>query len=100
MKTHRLRTDPLPFQNVWTGRQTFQVRPDNEYKVEDILILEETATDTENPMAAVIRPDYTGREIYANVTHIMRGPVYGLMAGWVAMSIQIFFRYKANVDSR
>lgn len=100
MKTHHLRTDPAPFNDLWKDRQKFQCRPDNEFAIGDTLCLQETATDTENPMAAVVRPDYTGREIHASVTHIMRGPIYGIGAGWVCMSISVFFKTSSNHDSR
>jgi hypothetical protein len=30
---------------------------------------------------------YTGDEVTVTVTHILRGPVYGLASGWVIMSV-------------
>jgi len=32
---------------------------------------------------------FTGRELYADVTHILRGPIYGLDDGWVILSIAL-----------
>jgi hypothetical protein len=81
--------------------QTFQVRPDEEFEVGCTLLLEETLHPTEAvSMVDIRRCDYSGREIHAAVTHIMRGPVYGLMAGWVAMSINVFYRHKPDADTR
>lgn len=99
MKTHKLRTDPIPFQAVWTARQTFQIRPDNDYREGECLILQETVMPAEDGNQ-LPTPNFTGREIQATITHIMRGPIYGLMAGWVAMSIFVFFRQRENSDSR
>lgn len=92
MKTYKLRTDPLPFQSVWLDQQTFQVRPDDEYEVGDILVLQETFFQTEQNSDNLEPAGYTGREVHVRVTHLMRGPIYGIMAGWVCLSMHPFFK--------
>lgn len=86
MTIHELKTDPEAFDAVANGHKTFEIRyNDRNYKVGDRLILNKTR--------------YTGEEMRqgmpleyldsygATVSHILRGPCYGLDDGWVIMSL-------------
>ena len=87
MTVHELKTDPEVFDAVANGLKTFEIRYDDRgYQVGDQLILNKTR--------------YTGDEMKqgkpleyldsygATVSHILRGPIYGLADGWVIMSLQ------------
>lgn len=89
MTAHELKTDPKPFSEVFDGRKTFDIRRDDRgFEVGDMLILRETILTGEE-MKSGRELEYTGRISARTVTHIMRGPVYGLADGWVIMSISV-----------
>lgn len=90
MKSHILKTDPQPYQDVHDGRKKFELRKDDRpFEVEDELVLHETrftgAQMKADPEAYPLQ--YTGRFNIVTVTHLLRGPIYGLAEGWVIMSI-------------
>lgn len=88
MKIHELKTDKIPFAAIWNESTKFDMRPDDrDFKINDILILKETKY-TEAAIKKGKPLLYTGRSIFAKITYIMRGPVYGLMDGWVLMSFE------------
>lgn len=84
---HELKTDPAVFVAVLCGQKTFEIRFDDRgYEAYDILKLRETEHSAAE-MKAGAPLKYTGREIEVQVKYILRGPIYGLMDGWVIMSI-------------
>ena len=89
---HDLKTDPEYFKQIWEDRKEWELRLDDRaFREDDLLRLKETRFSG----ADHIRGDpveYTGREIEAVVVGILRGPVYGLEAGWVIMSISVYFK--------
>jgi len=87
MKRHELKTDKKPFFDVWNDLKKFEIRlNDRDFLVGDVLILEQT-TFTGEDMKNGAPLEYTGLFIEAQVTHIMSGPIYGLVDGWCIMSI-------------
>ena len=84
MQTHELKTDPQVFDDVVSGKKTFEIRKDDRgFEVGDLLILRKTQhTGAEMANGAPLK--YTGT-VYVYVTYILRG--YGLEDGWVIMSI-------------
>lgn len=88
MKTHELKIDPKSFQAVWDGFKTCELRfNDRDFKVEDIVWLRETAHSAEE-MKLGAPLQYTGREDKHMITHILKGPILGLMDGWVILSFE------------
>lgn len=88
MKTHALKTDPLVFDDVAKGLKTFEIRKDDRgYQVGDRLFLERTRY-TGAEMQAGFPLEYTGEKLTAIVTHILKGPMYGLAESWVILSIK------------
>ena len=90
MKIHELKIDTAFFQATLEGRKKFEIRKDDrQFQAGDLLHLRETTfTGEQMKMDQPAKPlVYTGREISAVVTYILRGPIYGLDAGWVIMSI-------------
>lgn len=91
MKIHELKTDPIPFSDVYSGLKTFEIRKDDRhFQVGDVLHCRETlysgaAMKTNSPLL------YTGRELLAEVSCVLRG--YGLVDGWVVMSINVLYRW-------
>ncbi|MCK5132681.1 MAG: DUF3850 domain-containing protein [Candidatus Sabulitectum sp.] len=83
---HQLKTDSAVFQAVHTGHKTFEIRKDDRgFKEWDKLLLQETEF-TGAEMAEGMPLRYTGNEKTVQVSHILRGPIYGLKDGWVIMS--------------
>ncbi len=89
LAVHDLKTDPEVFDAVWRGDKTFEIRfNDRNYGVDDVLLLHETKyTSQEIKQGSPLV--YTGRTIEAVVTHVLTGPVYGLLDGWVILSIEV-----------
>lgn len=87
MQTHELKTDPAVFQAVLDGLKTYEIRKnDRGFDVGDVLMLRETL-HTGRDMAMGSPLVYTGRQFAATVSHVLHGPVYGLVAGWSILSL-------------
>ena len=77
---HVLKTWPDEFQAVADGKKTAEFRVDDRgFNVGDDLILCEY-----DPNLRCI----TGRRVYVFVTHVVRGPAFGIPEGCVMMSIK------------
>lgn len=87
MQTYELKTDPEVFDAVAAGLKTFEIRYDDRgYQVGDQLILRNTRyTGAEMKQGKPL--EYLD-EYGATVSHILRGPCYGLADGWVIMSLE------------
>ena len=78
-KVHELKCDPRPFQAVYQGSKTFEVRVDDRgYQVGDTLHLREYDRETST---------YTGRWVSKRVTYLLCGGQYGLPDNLVVMSL-------------
>lgn len=87
MKIHELKTDPEVFQAVLDGAKTYEIRKnDRGFAVGDALLLRET-THTGEAIAAGAPLAYTGRQFAATVSHVLHGPIYGLVDGWSILSL-------------
>lgn len=87
MMIHELKTDPEVFTASSLGKKTFEVREDDRgFEEGDVLFLRETRHTGEEMRGGEMPLIYTGRHEMMEVTHILRGPIYGLMEGWVIMS--------------
>lgn len=85
---HELKTDPNVFECVYSGEKTWEIRRhDRNFCVGDVLQLRETKS-TGDEMRSGAPLIYTGRELWAEVTYILLGPIYGLADGWCIMSIK------------
>lgn len=85
---HELKTDPKVFDAVAKGLKKFEIRFDDRgYQVGDTLVLRKTL-HTGEEMKRGSPLEYVSPKLYVTVTHILRGPIYGLEQGWVCMSIQ------------
>ena len=86
-KHHKLKTDPVVFQDSWTGHKNFEIRyNDRDFQVGDSITLRETVYSGEEMKEG--KPlEYTGREIDRKIDYILRGPLYGLKSGWVIMAV-------------
>ncbi len=86
MTVHRLKTDPSPFEALWLGYKTFEVRLDDRgFALADVLVMEEWVNGYP-----------TGREVSAMVSHILQGGQYGVSEGWVVMSLRYLDRRDAT----
>lgn len=78
-KVHNLKTHPEYFHEVFMGHKTFEVRKnDRDFKVGDILILEEWNPETSS---------YTGKSLARRVDYILNGGDFGISEGYIIMSI-------------
>ncbi len=84
---HELKIDPEMFDALVSGEKTHELRFDDRgYAVDDTLWLFETKFSGAQ-MKAGSPLEYTGREMSRQVSHILRGPIFGLAAGWVILSL-------------
>lgn len=84
MNTHELKTDTEPFEASLRGDKPYEVRlNDRDYRVDDMLILRETANCGDamrNRDAPLV---YTGRQLSRIVTEVRSN--YGMKEGWVIL---------------
>lgn len=73
------------FEDMFNGKKNFDVRRDDRgYREGDVLRQREYLA----PIEIETEGSYTGRELRQRVTYVMRGPMLGLQAGWVIMSVE------------
>ncbi len=85
---HELKTDPEPFDAVAIRAKTFEIRRDDRgFAVGDTLDLRKTRF-TGSEMADGKPLVWEGPTAVRTVTHLLRGPIYGLAEGWVILSIK------------
>src|SRR5437773_1816891 len=88
-----LKTWPEHFEELWQGRKTFELRKaDRPFAVGDRLRLDEFIP------GGTWRGDYTGRRLKAQVSHLLRGPVFGLKEGWVLLSLKDITNVSAALE--
>lgn len=87
MMTHELKTDRDVFDAVADGTKTYEIRYDDRgFAVGDTLILRRTKY-TGDEMRNGMPLEYAGEQEARTVSHILRGPAYGLQQGWVILSL-------------
>ncbi len=98
---HELKTWPDPFQAVWDGRKTHEVRVnDRGFTTNDLLILREFVPPPSpfqigklTPFEEIVAPPkeghYTGCTLFAVPTYITPGGKFGLPENMVVMSIRV-----------
>lgn len=87
---HVLKVDPLPLDLTVHGFKGFEIRKDDRgYAVGDVLDLRQTRHSAAD-MAGGKPLEYTGRFARCLVTHLLRGPAYGIPEGYVVMSTRVF----------
>ena len=80
-RVHKLKTWPTYWQAVAAGEKTFEARKnDRDYQVEDRLLLLPF-----DPEAGC----YLAGSIEAEITYVLRGPSFGVEAGWVVMALRV-----------
>lgn len=91
---HELKTDPIPFQEVWQENKLFEIRKnDRNFTNEDTVTLKETVWSAQQMKEG--KPlEYTGREIEAEIPFVLYGG-YGLQEGYCVFSLSATL----NVDS-
>ena len=87
MKQHTLKTLSKYFRAVADGHKTFELRKnDRDFKVDDILILQEIEVSGEGKSTKV---KWTGHKIKARITYVLQEENYGLIPGWCALGLEI-----------
>jgi hypothetical protein len=89
MTTHDLKTDSEVFAFTYAGSKNYEIRfNDRDFKIGDILILNETKYSGAE-MKEYCKPLVcTGRQLMRRVDHVLEG--YGLEPGWVILSVSKF----------
>lgn len=84
---HELKTWPVPFAAVLSGAKRAEMRRDDRgFEAGDLLVLREW-----DPQACDDGPSgYTGRKIEAIITHVLRDSQFGVVPGFVMLSILPF----------
>lgn len=82
---HELKTVQPYFSLVRAGVKNFELRQDDRsFREGDILHLREFIPPFEEEPGGL----YTGKSLYRKVGYILRGPAFGLKAGFVIMALQ------------
>ena len=87
---HNIKTHPEPFKAVKDRIKNFEIRKnDRNYKVNDVLILEEYVPDGhfEDKDGNKNKAMYTGDALERKITYVLQGGVYGIENGYVALGI-------------
>ena len=89
MAHHELKTHPEHFDAVWRGVKRFEMRwNDRGFELGDHLKLMEYRHEDDI---------YTGREIYAHVTHVLDSQAFSAVPnGWVILSIYVDDKWTTN----
>lgn len=83
-KTHRLKTDTEPFAAIFENRKRAEFRKDDRgFEVGDTLVLEQVETNE-----ATGEKELTGQKVIAVITHVQRGPTYGIPEGYAMLSFE------------
>lgn len=77
---HHLKVHPAPFQQLWTGEKTFELRlNDRGFEVGDVVHLQEWSPETKT---------YSGRGLLRRITHmLLAGEFPGLQDGFCVLSL-------------
>ena len=87
VEVHELKTDPKVYDDVMSGRKTFEIRfNDRDFKVGDYLLLRKTYYTGEEMKQG--KPLKYLDDAMVRVTYLLKGPIYGLKAGWVIMGVE------------
>ena len=88
MRHHELKIDPGTLDPIIRGEKTFDVRRDDrDFAVGDDLTLRETVSSRLDMRVGGWPLEYTGREWKGRITHVLRGPNYGVQEGYSVLSI-------------
>lgn len=91
MKTHEIKCWPMFFGDVWSGAKTAEIREnDRGYEPGDRLNQHEYDAHEDR---------YSGRSVHQVITHVIRGPVFGLSSGWAVLSTVITGREEQGGES-
>jgi len=86
MTTHELKTWPEPFDAIWNGKKTFEVRKnDRGFEVGDVVVLREYT-----PSTGV----YSGRQVSAKIGYVLTG--WGLPDGICVFSLLDYLAQSAD----
>lgn len=89
MSFHDLKTWPEPFEAVWIGAKTYEIREnDRNFGWGDLLLLREWAQGCE--------PEYSGRSVLVRVAYMTPGGKWGLPENLCVMGLKVL----ANIDDR
>lgn len=87
-KEHELKSDPEYFKPVWKGEKKFELRVnDRDFQVGDTLVLNETKYPSDEMKFKDKPLEYTGRVVVTEITHMLKGPWYGLLEGYAILSL-------------
>lgn len=89
MAHHKVKTDAPVFKDMEDLSKDFEIRyNDRNYQEGDTITSCETVhTGLEMSKGAPLI--FTGKEIDMDVAYILHGPIYGLLPGWIIMSVFI-----------
>lgn len=87
MKVHELKVWPEYFEELLKGNKTFEIRKnDRDYKIGDIILLQEYDPNKSYVCHICDCHKYTGRELKYKVTYITD---FGLQENFVCMGIKL-----------
>jgi len=91
VKLHNLKTDPEIFAANWTFTMRCNIRNnDRDFQENEIVQLWETEWSAKEMEEDDMPLQLTGRSLYFQIIHVLRGPVYGLNEGWCILTFSPF----------
>lgn len=92
MTIHELKIWPESFLPIIKDQKLAEFRKDDrDYRVGDVLHLREW--QPEDALKAHPAAHYTGREAMLSVTHIVRGPDFGVPDGYAMLSFEVLRKF-------
>lgn len=98
-KRHELKVWPEHFVAIYNGQKTHEVRlNDREFAVGDTLYLREHSVAMQQREARINGAvatvsynvgEYSGRSCFKKITHILYGGQYGIVSGYVVLSLGV-----------
>jgi hypothetical protein len=87
---HFVKCWPDAFRALEDGSKRFEFRKDDrDYKVGDLMrIAEWTPFEEYDYQRAVVKGEYTGKELLMEITYILRGGRFGVPDGYAVMSVR------------
>lgn len=91
---HALKVVPPYLDAIAAGVKPFEIRRDDRpFTVGDVVHLREwQPTDPADPVLAGVEGSYTGRDVYAEITYVLRGregEAFGLRPGYAVLGIAL-----------
>lgn len=97
-KVHKIKLDPGMMDSIRNGQMRVQVRwNDRDFQAGDHLELHETVFSGAEMFNDGKPVEFTGQITHCRIMHVLNGVQFGLVSGFVALSIEFLVELKVGV---